>query len=137
MGGSAFSAMLSATSFPRIPPSVYRALKARLIPKVSEFYTLVGVPVEAPEKRDYGDLDLLVCKAKSPYKTYIPHEIMKLALGAEHVIAQDANRTSNYAVPIPNGEWGSFGLALEEMNYRKLSENRHIYYQVNELLQYL
>lgn len=138
MGGSAFSAILSATAFPRIPPSIYHALKARLIPKISQLYNSVGVPIEAPEKQNYGDLDLLVCNPRSTqFNTYIPHETIKLALGAELVIPQDANRTSNYAIPIPNGEWDSFGHGLQENNFRKLSKNAKIYYQVGHTIRML
>ena len=44
--------MLGEAAFPRLPPTVYVALKARLLPRISELYTYVSVPKEAPEKED-------------------------------------------------------------------------------------
>ncbi|KDR82865.1 hypothetical protein GALMADRAFT_238482 [Galerina marginata CBS 339.88] len=131
MGGSAFSAFLPASAFPRLPRPVYRALKTRYLPKLAELYAWVGVPTEAPEKQDHGDLDLLVCMPKPPHSSFIPHEVLKRAIGAEHVIAMDGNRTSNYAVPIQPGEWSPFGNASEEEEKRSTSEDRKIYYQVD------
>lgn len=136
MGGSAFSATLPVESFPRIPPSVYQALKSRISAKLLELYTTVDVPIEAPGKRDHGDLDLLVCNPRSPHATYVPHDIIKSALGAEHVNAMNENRTSNYAVEIATGEWGSFGHAQEEEDSRKRCEDGKIYYQVILLFPY-
>ncbi|KAF8967169.1 hypothetical protein BDZ97DRAFT_1903560 [Flammula alnicola] len=131
MGGSAFSAVLAATAFPRLPPPVYRALKARLSPTLAEFYAWVGVPAEAPEKIDHGDLDLLVTIPKSPHEPSIPHDVIKQAIGAKYVNPMDGNRTSNYAVPIKLGEWGSLGHAADEEQRRASTEDGEIYYQVD------
>jgi hypothetical protein len=61
MGGNAFISVLGPASFPRLPPTVYNALKARLSPILEQLYVHVGVPPEAPEKESYGDLDTVVC----------------------------------------------------------------------------
>ena len=54
MGGSAFNS-LPPGSFPRIPPTAYKDLKARLKPALDSLYEYVAVPTEAPEKADHGE----------------------------------------------------------------------------------
>ena len=130
MGGSAFSAILTSAAIPRLPPPVYRALKERLFPRIAEFYAWVGVPHEAPDKKDYGDLDLLVAIPKPPHSSSVPHEIIKQAIGATHLVPMDGNRASNYAVPVRRGEWTSLGHAKYEEEMRSASEDGQIYYQV-------
>ncbi|KAJ8509247.1 hypothetical protein ONZ45_g8561 [Pleurotus djamor] len=110
MGGNAFK-NLPASAFPRIPPVVYFALKERLTTKLSQLFSLVTVPIEAPEKVDFGDLDFTVAL---PLKdaAVSPKDVQHL-LGGTHAILMEGNRTSNYAVPIPHREWVSFGHGVE------------------------
>ncbi|KAF6755919.1 hypothetical protein DFP72DRAFT_1118832 [Ephemerocybe angulata] len=146
MGGSAFQSLLGKEAFPRIPPAVYAALKSRMLSRVSELYSFVTVPVEAPEKRDYGDLDLLVAGPKPRAGTHgtdlegdgdarnvvtISHAVVQEALGAKHAMPMDGFRTSNYAVPVQQGEWKKFGCSLEEEASRSVSPNSEIFYQVD------
>ncbi|KAF9483526.1 hypothetical protein BDN70DRAFT_990382 [Pholiota conissans] len=131
MGGSAFSAILAASAFPRLPPAVYQALKAKMIPKISQFYTCVGVPLEAPEKLDYGDLDLLVTIPAPGFGAAVPHDAIRKAIGAKYANEMEGNRTSNYAVPIRVGEWGSLGHGTDEKEKRAIADNGEIYYQVD------
>ena len=130
MGGSAFSAGLHPTAFPRIPPAVYSALKARLLPKLLELYTYVGVPREAPEKLSHGDLDFLVAVPKPLHVHNVPHKCIKNAVGAMHVVPMDGNRTSNYAIPVLSDDWRTYGHAEDEIQFRKSATNQQIYYQV-------
>ena len=130
MGGSAFSSVLQAAAFPRIPPAVYKNLKTRFHPKLAELYTWVGVPIEAPEKLDHGDLDFLVAIPKDQGTQSVSHQVMKEILGAELVIPMEGNRTSNYAVPISSGEWAAFGYSTEEDDKRKEVADEQIFYQV-------
>lgn len=130
MGGRAFSAVLQLAAFPRIPPAVYRNLKSHLYPKLSELYTWVGVPIEAPEKLDYGDLDFLVA---IPKNQSLSHQVIKEILGAKFVIPMEANRTSNYAIPISPGEWALFGHSAEEDDKRKKVTDGRIFYQVRKV----
>ena len=134
MGGSAFSASRPSSVFPRIPPAVYAALKARLFPKLLELYTYVGVPTEAPEKNDHGDLDFLVAIPTAPFTDYVPHDHVKDAIGAEHLIPMDGNRTSHYAIPVQPGEWECHG--GDEHQQHMLVDGQEIYYQVRAI-QYL
>jgi hypothetical protein len=130
MGGSAFSAILAASAFPRLPPAVYQALKASILPRISQFYAHVTVPLEAPEKVDHGDLDLLVTNPKPEYGSAVPHEVIKHAIGAKYANEMMGNRTSNYAVPIKSGEWGPLGHAIDEQQNRADADDGEIYYQV-------
>lgn len=130
MGGNAFGTILPAAALPRIPPAIYRALKQDMLAKMSGFYDRVGVPREAPEKVDYGDLDFLVTDPKPIYGTFVPHEVIKQAIGARYVNAMDGNRTSNYAVPINYGQWTTLSYGAEEEESRSATEDGEIYYQV-------
>ncbi|KAJ3512081.1 hypothetical protein NMY22_g15440 [Coprinellus aureogranulatus] len=149
MGGSAFRATLGQSAFPRIPPSVYEPLKGRLYSRISELYTYVSVPKEAPEKEDYGDLDFLVTEprfqlSKTAEDPSLPggvsevpdglsaaHVLVKRALRAKHVIPWEGNRTSNYAVPVQMGEWEPFGYGQLEMQRRSEATASEIFYQVD------
>lgn len=133
MGGSAFNAILQVAAFPRIPPTVYENLKAHLYPKLAELYTWVGVPIEAPEKLDYGDLDFLVSIPKNPSVPLLPHQVIKETLGAKFMLPMEGNRTSNYAIPIAPGEWAPFGHSAEEEDKRKELADGQIFYQVRSL----
>ena len=135
MGGSAFRTVLKMAAFPRIPPAVYRNLKAHLHPKLSELYTWVGVPIEAPEKPDHGDLDFVVAipKDSSSQSMAVSHQVTKETLGAKFVIPMEGNRTSNYAIPISPGEWALFDRSAEEDDERKKVTDGQIYYQVRRV----
>ncbi|KAF9267441.1 hypothetical protein L218DRAFT_920302 [Marasmius fiardii PR-910] len=98
MGGNAFT-FLPQDAFPRLPPGLYRTLKAHLTTLLQDFYAHVAVPREAPEKEDHGDIDFVVCTPKSGLAV-VPHIDIQKALGATHVIPMEGNRTSNFAVPI-------------------------------------
>ena len=127
MGGRAFRSVLPLAAFPRIPPAIYRSLKAHLYPKLSELYTWVGVPIEAPEKLDYGDLDFVVA---TPKIQSMSHQVIKEILEAKLVIPMEGNRTSHYAIPISPGEWGHFS---EEDDKNKKATDMQIFYQVRRV----
>ncbi|KAJ3503985.1 hypothetical protein NLJ89_g8179 [Agrocybe chaxingu] len=132
MGGSAFGSILQPTAFPRIPPPIYQALKGSFLSKLQEFYECVGVPTEAPEKLDHGDLDFLAAIPKAPFTdSSVPHECIRDAICATYMNPMEGNRTSNYAVPIKPGAWAEFGFAGLEHQCRKDVENGEIYYQVD------
>jgi hypothetical protein len=147
MGGNAFGSTLNPSSFPRLPPAVYAALKSRLLPKIQELYSFVAVPIEAPEKPDHGDLDFVVSCPKVEFNgttdtvlVNLPHDIVQQKIGARFVNPTDGNRTSNFAIPIAVGEWASLGHQMEEEENRRDAgeeENRRdagadeIFYQVS------
>lgn len=153
MGGNAFGAVLPDTAFPRLPPAVYRALKARITPLVQSLYTHVATPTEAPEKLDHGDLDFTAAGPREleigaedssqagtsdsdvvKVKVNVPHERVKSVLGAAYCNSMEGNRTLNFAVPVPEGEWADLGLAEEEERRRReVGGGGQIYYQVRFL----
>jgi hypothetical protein len=135
MGGSAFSAIMEASSFPRLRPAVYAALKLRLLPRIQSLYSFVAVPIEAPEKLDYGDLDFVVACPKVdviPGNDVSIHEVVQQAIDARFVnpSPKDGNGTSNFAVPVAHGEWGPLGHLLEEEEKRRNAQSAEIFYQV-------
>jgi len=107
MGGKAFAQLLPNATFPRMPTSVYDALKARVLLRVSELYSCVVVPYEAPEKRDHGDLDIVVTGPKNGEA--VRHEQVRQAVGATVSIPLEGNRTSNFAVPVRREDLGLVG----------------------------
>jgi hypothetical protein len=101
MGGSAFLVQLPHARFPRLPTSQYETYKQLLLPRVHAFFQHAKVPVEAPEKTDHGDLDILALGPLSPdERGDLDFGALKQALGAEACILQRGNRTSNFAIPL-------------------------------------
>ncbi|EPT05204.1 hypothetical protein FOMPIDRAFT_69174 [Fomitopsis schrenkii] len=96
MGGNAFNQTLPQASFPRMPPATYKALKATLLPLVEQFYDLVAVPPEAPEKPDHGDLDFVVAYPHSDDGA----DCVKAAIRAAHYLPQEGRGTSSFAIPV-------------------------------------
>ncbi|KAJ7494617.1 hypothetical protein B0H11DRAFT_1802070 [Mycena galericulata] len=134
MGGSAFSATLPASAFPRIPPAVYHAVKARLTPRLQTLYSIVSTPFEAPEKEDHGDIDFLVCEPLDTSTPEVPHADVQALLKAKHVVPAPGNRTSSYAVPVERSEWSALGHGADEDARRRATEadnQDEIYYQVD------
>jgi hypothetical protein len=136
MGGNAFGTVLQGSSFPRLPPAIYTALKLRLLPRIQSLYTFVAIPMEAPEKPDHGDLDFVVACPKSDIipghdvLINVPHKIVQETIGARFLNPAEGNRTSNFAVPVAQGEWGPLGHLLEEEAKRNEAEGGEIFYQV-------
>jgi hypothetical protein len=99
MGGKAFLSLLPDKTFPRLSPTVYASLKSTLLPRLTPLFQYVGVPHEAPEKRDYGDVDFVVACPNA--STASGHEEIKNALGASVCIPSaqsDGAGTHNFAL---------------------------------------
>ena len=96
MGGNAFKQLLPQATFPRMHPKVYYTLKANVLPIVKAFYAYAIVSPEAPEKADFGDLDIVVAGPRDG----LTHEEVRTALRALCSIPWEGNRTSNFAVPV-------------------------------------
>lgn len=96
MGGSAFSAEGLLT--PRMPTSVYEQTRDSVIAVLLSFYSFVQAPIEAPEKPDYGDVDIIVCSPLRDFsqKLEIDNELAT-AIGATH--HKTGKPTSNFAIP--------------------------------------
>lgn len=117
MGGKAFLSHIPSATFPRLSPLIYASLKSILLPRLTHLFQFVGVPHEAPEKEDHGDVDFIVA---CPITAAIGHEEIKHALGASACIPSaqpDRAGTHNFAlrlsdvvtplstdgVPVPEG----------------------------------
>ena len=92
MGGNAFKQLLPQATFPRMHPKVYYTLKAQVLPIVKAFYAYAIVSPEAPEKADFGDLDIVVAGPRDG----LTHEEIRTALRALCSIPWEGNRTSNF-----------------------------------------
>jgi hypothetical protein len=94
MGGKAFLSLLPDKTFPRLTPTVYASLKSSLLPRLTPLFQYVGVPHEAPEKPDFGDVDFVVACPNAD----IGHGGIKNALGASACIpsAQPDGRGSHH-----------------------------------------
>ncbi|KAF8073591.1 hypothetical protein FPV67DRAFT_1376021, partial [Lyophyllum atratum] len=144
MGGSAFATILNPNSFPRMPPTVYAAVKNRLFPQLENLYQHVAVPFEAPEKTSYGDVDFVVAGPKIGIDSAgaevvgapvnVAHALVQEAIGARYTNPQEGNRTSNFAVPIAKGGWGLLNHGREEDEARRAVSGGDIFYQESQLL---
>ncbi len=98
MGGKAFLSLLPNATFPRCSPIVYATLKASLHPRLTPLFQYVGVPHEAPEKQDHGDVDFVVACPKAAVGR---SEEIKNALGASVCIPSaqtDGRGTHHFAL---------------------------------------
>ena len=96
MGGNAFKELLPQGSFPRMPLELYSEVKSRIHTLLKTIFTLVGIPAEAPEKADYGDVDFVVFHGVNEP---ISCKAIEDLIGAVASIHMEGNRTSNYAIP--------------------------------------
>ncbi|PFH54993.1 hypothetical protein XA68_11162 [Ophiocordyceps unilateralis] len=64
MGGSAFSSGEDALLTPRMPPPVYRAVRAHCHAVLARLFHTVASPLDGPDKADYGDVDMVVARPK-------------------------------------------------------------------------
>ena len=99
MGGKAFLSLLPNATFPRLSPAVYASVKSSLLPRLTPLFQYVGVPREAPEKQDHGDVDFIVACPHTPAAS--GHEEIKRALEASASIPSsqpDGGGTHNFAL---------------------------------------
>ncbi|OLN97085.1 hypothetical protein CCHL11_02166 [Colletotrichum chlorophyti] len=97
MGGSAFQSL----NTPRMPSDVYELVKARCHAALRELYLCVASPIEGAEKNDFGDIDILVAWAKTPFASKDDaRAAIRTALGAED--AKYENVGDHYAIAWPD-----------------------------------
>lgn len=101
MPGKAFTADLGQAAFPLIPTQTHQQLKASLGDKLHSFYAHVGSPAPATDKREHGDVELIVCEPRGE----VTQDQIHKALGAKLKVAAEGNRYSNYAVPTASGNY--------------------------------
>jgi hypothetical protein len=101
MGGLAFASGPNPLSTPRMPFAVYEVVKSRCHEILKQYYTYVATPIEAPGKKDYGDVDFLVaCPTPLCHGPNIA-VILGKALGTEHSISGKGSNTISFALPWP------------------------------------
>ncbi|KAK3941827.1 hypothetical protein QBC46DRAFT_381543 [Diplogelasinospora grovesii] len=99
MGGLAFSSEPYGLYTPRMPPAVYRRVRAMVHAALREVFVYVATPIEGPSKADHGDVDVLVALEKQlafpntpgdhlaqPAALQDLRSTIKNVLHAEHVI---------------------------------------------------
>ena len=122
-------------------------------------YFNVLFPREAPDKQDHDYVDFVVYlprrhtltnRSTSNHGTSnggyedstgntiqlinVPHNVVTAAIGAQYVNPMNGNRTSNFAIPVGEGEWSQYGLKPEENRAREEARNGEIFYQVSHLV---
>jgi hypothetical protein len=101
MGGLAFASGPNPLSTPRMPLAVYEVVKSRCHEILKQYYTYVATPIEAPGKKDYGDVDFLVaCPTPLCHGPNIA-VILGKALGTEHSISGKGSNSISFALPWP------------------------------------
>ncbi|KAL1838387.1 hypothetical protein VTJ49DRAFT_2699 [Mycothermus thermophilus] len=112
MGGSAFSSFPDPPYTPRMPPEVYRRVASACGAALRDLFVCVATPIEAPAKRDYGDIDILVAlekrvlfpRSQKDSTPRQPHELLSAIqsiLGAEYAIIHPEGCSANLAIPWP------------------------------------
>jgi hypothetical protein len=94
MGGSAFPAL----DTPRLPPELYFQLKDKYTSLLKEYFPEVAVPIEAPGKTSYGDIDFIVSNDDPTTTHRIVLEIGS-KLKAKATLA--TGPTTSLAIPCP------------------------------------
>ncbi|KFZ03657.1 hypothetical protein V501_09332, partial [Pseudogymnoascus sp. VKM F-4519 (FW-2642)] len=96
MGGNVFTNRLT----PRMPPSIYIPTRDRCHAILSQYYTHICTPLEAPEKTSFGDIDILV---HGPITPGIPLKELGAALNAAaKILPRTENPEANFAIPWPS-----------------------------------
>ncbi|KAK3299122.1 uncharacterized protein B0H64DRAFT_387196 [Chaetomium fimeti] len=114
MGGSAFSSFPDPPYTPRMPLAVYQRAVSECNAALRKLFICVATPIEGPEKKDYGDVDILVALDKrlafpqTPADSVLrePKDLMKdveRELRARYAIVQPAGTSANLAIPWPSG----------------------------------
>ncbi|OBT38986.1 hypothetical protein VE00_10372 [Pseudogymnoascus sp. WSF 3629] len=97
MGGNIFTNRFT----PRMPPSVYIPVRDRCHAILSQYYTHICTPLEAPEKTSFGDIDILVHGPLTSPPT--PLKELGAALGAAaKFLPRTENPEANFAIPWPS-----------------------------------
>ncbi|KAF4976031.1 hypothetical protein FZEAL_7249 [Fusarium zealandicum] len=104
MGGTVFIHKDPPLYTPRIPEGVYFEVRQRIINRLLIVFKAVVVPIEGPAKKDYGDVDVLVSRARFYTKTR--HDFwlrVSEELGATAMISQYRKEfIAHFAIPWPH-----------------------------------
>ncbi|KAK4105962.1 hypothetical protein N658DRAFT_490568 [Parathielavia hyrcaniae] len=147
MGGSAFSSLPDPPYTPRMPPAVYQHVISACHSALRELFVCVATPIEGPEKKDHGDIDILVAlerrvvfpDAMEHSVPGSPHELMgavQRVLHAKYAIVHPTGSSANLAIPWPSNMNSDFTMSeeaymMEDDAASKHEEPRDKYIQVD------
>jgi hypothetical protein len=94
MGGSSFPDLET----PRIPAELYFLLRDKYAELLKQYYAEVTVPIEAPEKTSYGDIDFMVMADSS---TAAEATFTEVATALNAKATKPAGVTMSLAIPSP------------------------------------
>ncbi|CZT41928.1 uncharacterized protein RSE6_01745 [Rhynchosporium secalis] len=103
MGGSAFSDLFT----PRMPPHIYNLILSQTTIKLRQHFTHVSSPIEAPEKADFGDIDIVchgpLTTSYNPLVTprKMVTETLAEVLEAKLCVVGQPTQAMNFAIPWP------------------------------------
>jgi hypothetical protein len=92
MGGSSFPNL----STPRLPPELYFQLREKYRSILKKYYDKIEVPIEAPEKTSYGDIDFIV-SIEDPALAEVTMQDMCTTLNAVEITGTGS--TKSLAIP--------------------------------------
>lgn len=98
MGGNAFTSGPNPLSTPRMPKQLYLRLRDYYQYLLRDIYRRVASPIEAPAKRSYGDIDILVSE---PLKEST-REALSAHLQAGRSFVNHGSPTTSFAVAYPD-----------------------------------
>ena len=124
MGGSAFSSFPGPPYTPRMPPVVYQRAVSQCNTALRKLFVCVATPIEGPEKKDHGDVDILVALDRRVAFPQTPDdsvprapkdlmEDVKRDLGAKYAIVHPTGTSANLAIPWPS-DMNEHAVAPEE-----------------------
>ncbi len=140
MGGSAFSSVPDPPYMPRMPRNVYQRVLANCHAALRDLFVCVATPIEGPEKKDYGDIDILVALERRvvfPNAEHggsvprTPHELISIVqrtLSAKHAIVRGSS--ANLAIPWPS-DMDEHGNTLDGASKVGAAEGKYIQLDIN------
>lgn len=104
MGGSAFSSGGRNLSTPRMPAEVYIHVKQQCHQLLFQHFFCVATPIEGPGKKDFGDIDILVCHHKLGKVLDDEEWVKELAAildAVDYIFTKGNGASANFALPWP------------------------------------
>jgi len=89
---------------PRMPPHVYKKMKQHILSLLRQHFRYVETAIEAPAKKDYGDIDILVAEPiERPSSAFTPEDLAAFLASTTSKKTRGSS-TTHVAVPWPEEE---------------------------------